>query len=77
MLVLMGTPKNVGRLDSAVRVLLGLWLMAHGLGVTARPYLTIAWGAVGLLVLGTGLLRICPVYALFGAFGPHAASRRP
>jgi hypothetical protein len=69
--------KNVGRLECGVRVLAGLWLTAHAIdaAAAARPYLAIAWAAVGLFVLVTGLLRICPVYTLIGTLRPHAAAR--
>lgn len=65
--------KNVGRLDCVVRVLLGVWLTVHGIGATDRPFLAIAWTALGLFVLGTGLLRVCPLYTLVRALHPRKA----
>ena len=68
--------KNVGRLECSVRVLAGIWLTAHAVDAAGRPFLAIAWGVVGLFVLGTGLLRVCPVYTLIRG-RPGVASRRP
>ena len=69
--------KNVGRLECGIRVLGGIWLTAHAGEVVDRPFLAIAWGAVGLFVLVTGLLRVCPVYTLIGTLRPHTAPRHP
>ena len=67
--------KNVGRLDCGIRVLAGIWVTAHAVDAAARPFLAIAWAAVGLFVLVTGLLRICPIYTLIGTLRPHAVTR--
>ncbi len=53
---------NVGGLDRAVRVVLGLALLAAGWLVPAVGW----WGLLGLVPLATGLLRWCPPYALLG-----------
>ena len=52
---------NVGTLDRALRVLLGLVLVGLALAGRIGP-----WGWIGLLPLATGLLRRCPAYSLFG-----------
>ena len=69
--------KNVGRLDCGVRVLAGLWLTAQAVEAVARPFLAIAWAAVGVFVLVTGLLRVCPVYTLIRTLRPHSTARHP
>jgi hypothetical protein len=69
--------KNVGRLDCAVRVLAGIWVTAHAVEAVNRPFLAIAWAAVGLFILVTGLLRVCPVYTLLGTLRPRGAPRHP
>jgi len=54
---------NVGGADRAVRIVVGLVLLgwaAFGEG-DARW-----WGLLGLIPLGTGLLRFCPMYLPFG-----------
>lgn len=51
--------RNVGRLDRAVRVVLGLFVLGlYGALEPPGRYLTL----VGLIPLGTGLLGICPLY---------------
>ena len=52
---------NVGTIDRAARIVIGLVLIVLALtGVIG------AWGWIGLLPLATGLLRRCPAYSLFG-----------
>ena len=52
---------NVGGLDRALRIVVGLALvvatLVGGIGL---------WGWIGLVPLATGLLRFCPVYPLLG-----------
>lgn len=52
---------NEGTIDRAIRVVLGLVLLA--LVFTGPKTL---WGYVGLLPLLTGLVGSCPIYALLG-----------
>ena len=54
-------PQNEGTVDRVIRVTLGALLL---LLVFVGP--RSAWGLVGLLPLGTGLLGSCPAYSLFG-----------
>lgn len=69
--------RNVGPLDATVRVLLGLVLLGHAATLGDRPFLAIAWGSVALLALGTGALRICPIYTLIRSLGfPRPTSMR-
>lgn len=58
--------KNVGRMDAAIRVSLGLALLVTAAIVNARPFLAIAAALLGLLFLGTGLTRFCPLYTTVG-----------
>ena len=51
---------NVGGADRIVRILAGLVII--GLGVYFKSW----WGAVGIIPLGTGLIRWCPAYVPFG-----------
>lgn len=59
---------NVGRADRFVRALLGLVLIA----VPFTPLLEAAgaWkyamAAAGVVLMGTAMLRCCPLYAVFG-----------
>jgi hypothetical protein len=52
---------NVGIVDRAIRIIVGIALIA-----AAATHTVGAWGYVGVLPLLTGLLRICPAYALLG-----------
>lgn len=52
---------NVGSIDRALRVVLGLALIgATWMGVVG------AWGWIGVAVLATGVFRFCPAYLPFG-----------
>lgn len=61
---------NVGGIDRALRIVVGLVLI--GL-VFVGP--KTAWGWIGLVPLLTGLLRICPLYGLVGLNTCPAKSR--
>jgi hypothetical protein len=52
---------NVGGIDRALRIVLGLVLLSL---VVVGP--KTLWGLVGLVPLATGLIRFCPVYPLLG-----------
>lgn len=52
---------NVGTIDCAVRILVGLALISLVFVGPETP-----WGWIGLLPLATGLLGWCPPYALLG-----------
>lgn len=51
---------NVGGIDRALRLIVGLGLI--GWGFYTRNW----WGAIGIIPLMTGLTRRCPAYAPFG-----------
>lgn len=53
--------RNEGTLDRALRIILGLALIAL---VFAGPQT--AWGWIGLVPLATGLVGFCPAYRLLG-----------
>lgn len=55
-------PTNVGTLDRAFRIALGLVLLSLVLVGPQTP-----WGLIGLIPLATGLSRFCPTYRLAGA----------
>lgn len=52
--------KNVGNLDSIIRVILGLVILIAGFMMESW------WGLIGLIPLFTGTVAWCPLYALFG-----------
>lgn len=52
---------NVGTTDRAIRIMVGLGLIAATLaGVIG------AWGWIGVIPLVTGVVRFCPAYLPFG-----------
>jgi len=55
------TQLNIGNLDRALRLLIGIALI--GLAAFGRIG---AWGYIGIVPLLTGMVAICPLYRLFG-----------
>ena len=53
-------PRNESGLDRALRIILGLVLIA--LALTGKT----AWGWIGVVPLVTGLVGMCPLYSIFG-----------
>lgn len=53
--------RNEGNVDRALRVIVGLVLIALALTGKFAP-----WGWVGVVPLVTGLLGTCPIYSIFG-----------
>jgi len=52
---------NVGSIDRALRIVVGLALIGLSLaGVVGL------WGWIGLVPLATGIFRFCPAYRLLG-----------
>ncbi|QOL79533.1 YgaP family membrane protein [Pseudooceanicola spongiae] len=62
--------KNVGTTDRAIRLLLGIALIALALfgGLSLMQDSVMKYGAVilGLILAITGLMQLCPLYAMFG-----------
>ena len=52
---------NVGGIDRAVRIIVGLALLAL-IFVGPKTW----WGLVGIIPLVTGLFSTCPLYSIFG-----------
>ena len=52
---------NIGNVDRALRIISGLIFVAlAGLGVID------AWGYLGVILVATGIIAICPLYTLLG-----------
>ena len=52
---------NIGTIDRVVRILAGLVLI--GLAFTGTIGV---WGYVGVVLLLTGVVRVCPAYSILG-----------
>lgn len=52
---------NMGTLDRALRVVAGIALIGLTLTNMIGP-----WGWIGVLLLATGLIGVCPAYVPFG-----------
>ena len=52
---------NIGNLDRALRILLGLVLIALAASGSIGP-----WGYLGIVPLLTGIAALCPLYKLLG-----------
>jgi len=61
---------NMGTVDRALRLAVGLALIAVALFSGAELFGAVAWQygavAVGLVMIGTAGLRFCPLYKLLG-----------
>ncbi len=61
---------NVGSLDRMIRIVLGLGLIIAAfipaLGLFGQPLVQGGMVIVGLVLIGTALVRFCPLYRLFG-----------
>ncbi len=53
--------KNVGTVDKAVRIVIGLVLIALVFVGPQTP-----WGWIGVILVATGLIGFCPLYRLVG-----------
>jgi hypothetical protein len=52
---------NIGTIDRAARVIVGLGLVAAACASALGP-----WAWIGIVPLVTGILGTCPVYSAFG-----------
>lgn len=56
---------NVGGLDRALRIVVGLALVAAAYGLFGPAYQSV-WAWIGVVPLVTGLIGNCPAYSIFG-----------
>lgn len=61
--------RNVGSIDRAVRIVIGLVLIAYG--VVAKSWI----GAIGIVPIATALIGWCPIYLPFGLSSCRAKTR--
>ena len=58
--------KNVGSMDSGIRALLGVIVLGVSSSFSNRPLLALGAGVLAMVLIGTALFRICPLYTLLG-----------
>ncbi|MGH7253022.1 MAG: YgaP family membrane protein [Nitrospiraceae bacterium] len=58
--------RNLGNIERAIRVALGIVLVSVGYMVDLSQGAAIAAYAVGVIALGTAALGFCPAWKLFG-----------
>lgn len=56
---------NIGNLDRAVRIVVGLALIASAYGLFGTAYQSV-WAWIGVVPLATALIGWCPAYTVFG-----------
>ena len=56
------TTKNIGTADAWVRALLAGLLLFWSATLQDRPLIALGLGFLGLIMVGTVLFRICPLY---------------
>jgi hypothetical protein len=56
---------NVGTIDRAARIVIGLSLIAAALGLFGPAYQSV-WGWIGVIPVLTGLIGWCPLYSVLG-----------
>lgn len=66
--------KNVGATDAGLRALLGVVLLGISASFNNRPLVALGAGLIALVLIGTALFRMCPLYTLLGI---DTCSRRP
>lgn len=62
--------RNVGKIDRIIRIILGVVLIGNVFFALKHP---IGW--VGVILLATGILGICPLYSLLGINTKSASER--
>jgi hypothetical protein len=56
--------KNVGCRDARIRGLVAGVLLLISASLAGRPLVAVGLGFIGVVVLGTALFRVCPLYTL-------------
>lgn len=58
--------KNIGSTDRILRLVAGVILLGAGMSVFSSALMTTLSLVVGLVLIGTALVRFCPMYRLLG-----------
>jgi len=56
--------QNVGWRDAGIRGFIGGLLLLNAAALQNRPLVSLGFGFIGLIFIGTALFRMCPLYTL-------------
>lgn len=57
---------NVGWRDAGIRGFVAGLLLLGAAALQGRPLVSLGIGFIGIMIAGTALFRVCPLYALLG-----------
>jgi DUF2892 family protein len=69
--------KNVGCRDARIRGLAAGLLLLISASLPERPLVAVGLGFIGVVIIGTALFRVCPLYTIFGFSTNSSTTPRP
>lgn len=69
--------KNVGWRDAGIRSFVAGLLLLVSASMPERPLVAVALGFIGVVIIGTALFRVCPLYTLFRLSTNTSSTPRP
>lgn len=70
-------PANVGRTDAAIRWVLAAGLFAAALAFSGSPLLTLLAALAAVILAGTAVTRVCPLWSLLHVSTCRTSTRQP
>lgn len=68
--------KNIGWRDAGIRSFAAGLLLVGSASIPERPLVALGLGFIGVLIIGTALFRVCPLYTLLGCSTISAATKK-
>jgi DUF2892 family protein len=69
--------ENVGWRDAGIRSFAAGGLLLTSASMGKHPLIALGVGFIGVVVIGTALFRVCPLYTLFGFNTNSPSATRP
>jgi len=69
--------KNVGGRDAVIRSVAAGLLLLTCAAISEHPLVALGLGFIGVVVIGTALYRVCPLYTLLRVDTNSGSSPRP
>ena len=69
--------KNVGGRDAVIRSVAAGLLLLTCAAISEHPLVALGLGLIGVVVIGTALYRVCPLYTLLRVDTNSGSSPRP